>query len=108
MPNTATPKNSTLPTPTAPIASGPSRPTMARSTTPMAIQPNSATTTGVASLAIGGSSARRLASVELIQWSYKLCPARGRSARRRTTAGIPGETGQQQDETSENGGGGSG
>ena len=56
IPNTASAVNSALPTPTAPIASGPSGPTMAMSTICIAIQPTSATTTGVASDSIGRSS----------------------------------------------------
>ena len=51
--------NSELPRPTAPIASGPSGPTMSVSTMPMVIQPSSATTTGAASANIGRNSARR-------------------------------------------------
>ncbi len=42
--------------PTAPIASGPSGPTISVSTSPIATQPISATTTGMASVAIGRSS----------------------------------------------------
>ena len=57
-PNTTTAKQRTLPTPTAPIAAGPSRPTMAMSTSPIAIHPSSATTIGVARRTVGGSSPR--------------------------------------------------
>ena len=42
-----------LPTPAALIASGPSGPTITVSTTPIAIQPSSAITTGTAILSIG-------------------------------------------------------
>ena len=45
-----------LPMPTAPIASGPSGPTISVSTSPIATQPISATTTGIARVAIGRSS----------------------------------------------------
>ena len=44
--------------PTAPIAAGPSRPTIAMSTSPIAIHPSSATTIGVARRMVGGSSPR--------------------------------------------------
>src|SRR5688572_16945852 len=47
-----------LPTPAALIACGPSGPTMMVSTTPMAIQPSSAITTGTAMRSIGKSSRR--------------------------------------------------
>ena len=57
MPNTTTARQRTLPMPTAPIAAGPSRPTIARSTSPIAIHPSSATTIGVARRMVGGSSA---------------------------------------------------
>ena len=49
---------SELPTPAAAIADGPSGPTMMVSTTPIAIQPSSARTTGTAMRSIGVSSAR--------------------------------------------------
>ena len=48
MPKTLSARNSALPTPTAPIASGPRRPTMAMSTICIATQPTSAITTGAA------------------------------------------------------------
>ncbi len=48
--------NRLLPSPTAPVASAPSGPTMTVSTIPIAIQPSSATTTGTASASIGPSS----------------------------------------------------
>ena len=58
MPNTTTAKQRTLPTPTAPMAAGPSRPTIAMSTMPIAIQPSSAPTIGAARRIVGGSSRR--------------------------------------------------
>ena len=56
MPKIATAKKNALPRLTAPMASAPSRPTKTVSTTPMAIQPSSARTTGPASLSMGRSS----------------------------------------------------
>jgi hypothetical protein len=50
-------KNRMLPSPTAPMASGASQPTMSVSTTPMNIQPSSATMTGQASDSVAASSA---------------------------------------------------
>ena len=58
MPKTAAVKNRMLPSPTAPMASGASQPTMSVSTTPMNIQPSSATMTGQASDSVAASSAR--------------------------------------------------
>ena len=58
MPNTTTAKQRTLPKPTAPISAGPSRPTIAMSTIPIAIQPSSAPTIGAARRIVGGSSRR--------------------------------------------------
>ena len=48
--------NRLLPSPTAPVASAPSGPTVIVSTIPIAIQPSSATTTGIASRSIGPTS----------------------------------------------------
>jgi len=47
---------SELPMPTAPIASGPIRPTISVSTIPIVIQPSSAMTTGTARVNIGLNS----------------------------------------------------
>ena len=47
-----------VPTPTAPIAAGPSGPTIIVSTMPMLIQPSSAATTGSASFKVGRTSDR--------------------------------------------------
>src|SRR5688572_25056533 len=58
MPNTATAKNSELLIPAAPMAAGPSGPTMMVSTMPMLIQPISAITTGPASRRRAASSRR--------------------------------------------------
>jgi hypothetical protein len=58
MPKTATAKKSELLIPDAPIAAGPSGPTMIVSTMPMLIHPISASMTGPASLSIGTSSRR--------------------------------------------------
>ena len=48
--------NSELPMPTAPIASGPIRPTISVSTSPIVIQPSSAITTGTARVSMGRNS----------------------------------------------------
>src|SRR5262245_5230331 len=56
MPKTAIAVNTPLPSPAAPIAAGPSGPTMIVSTMPITIQPISARITGPASLSRGGSS----------------------------------------------------
>ena len=61
MPKMATAKNRLLPMLTAPIAVGPTRPTIIVSTSPIAIHPISAVATGQASWNIGRSSARRSA-----------------------------------------------
>ncbi len=53
-----TPMKSELPTPTAPIASGPKDPTISVSTIPIVIHPSSARTTGNASVNIGRNSGR--------------------------------------------------
>src|SRR5262245_15855918 len=64
MPKTATAKKIELLIPDAPIAAGPSGPTMIVSTMPMLIQPISARMTGPASLSIGKSSRRIRFSVD--------------------------------------------
>ena len=51
--------NTELPMPTAPMASGLSRPTINVSTIPIVIQPSSARTTGSAKVIIGLNSSRR-------------------------------------------------
>src|SRR5688572_19034079 len=58
MPKIANAMCMALPTPAALIACGPSGPTMMVSTTPMLIQPSSASTTGMASRNIGQNSRR--------------------------------------------------
>src|SRR5581483_4100255 len=58
MPKIAAAKNRELLIPAAPIAAGPSGPTMIVSTMPMLIQPISARTTGPASRSMGASSRR--------------------------------------------------
>ena len=57
MPKTATVKNTMPPSPTAPMASGASQPTMIVSTTPMNIQPSSAMMTGQARRIVGPARA---------------------------------------------------
>ena len=52
----ATPMKRELPTPTAPIASGPSPPTISVSTIPIVIHPSSARTTGRRQRSIGRNS----------------------------------------------------
>jgi hypothetical protein len=58
MPKIAIDVKTPLPSPVAPIAAGPSGPTIIVSTMPMPIQPISARTTGPASLRRGRSSLR--------------------------------------------------
>jgi len=60
IPNTMTAMNIVEPVPTAPIAAGPSGPTMTVSTIPMEIQPISAMTTGMATRSIWRSSDRTI------------------------------------------------
>ena len=56
MPKMQIPMNSEDPRPTAPMASGPSGPTIRVSTIPIVIHPSSASTTGTASVNIGRNS----------------------------------------------------
>ena len=63
--------------PTAPIASGPSGPTISVSTRPMATQPISATTTGAASVAMGRNSCLKSSRDGSIEKVYAQ-PLRGR------------------------------
>ncbi len=51
-----TPMKRELPIPTAPIASGPIRPTISVSTRPIVIHPSSAMTTGTARMNMGRNS----------------------------------------------------
>ena len=62
MPKIAAVKYRMLPRPTAPMASGATRPTISVSTTPMSIHPSSATMTGQARRSVGSRS-RRTASI---------------------------------------------
>ena len=67
MPKTPNARNSALPTPTAPIASGPSRPTMAMSTICIDTQPTSAIATGAASDTVGRISRRSVANRDMAE-----------------------------------------
>ncbi len=58
MPKIAKAMCSEVPTPAAAMAAGPNGPTMIVSTTPMNIHPSSASTTGIATRSMGGSSER--------------------------------------------------
>src|SRR5689334_11554229 len=71
MPNIATVMNRMFPRPTAPMASGPTRPTITVSTTPMATNPSSVTITGPARVArrfsVAAGPSRELTDAKLVR-----------------------------------------
>ena len=76
IPKMPTARKTMLPSPTAPMAAGPSGPTMSVSTSPMAVQPISARMTGTASVIMGLSSRRMPDNIDGIisQWGLGNAP----------------------------------
>src|SRR5262245_24210500 len=72
MANTAMVKKRLPARPAAPIASGPSRPTITVSTMPIVTHPSSAITTGVASVSIGRSSFRSIRYSKIVTFTLVL------------------------------------